>query len=333
MKYSLNELSDYYRLTEKCFCGSSKPQKYIHYTSQESFYQMFKNYIERIDLNSESEEPLYINIFASQIQYLNDKQEYKEGLLVISDEKVSADNLTDSIFVVCFCGKEDLLSQWKYYGKNCGIAIEFDFDEETVLCWYSKDGEEKILDTKYWIVNKPHKVFYDEHKENFNKIFKVIKNAGRKDETVKEAANIFIPYCKNSAFEEEDESRMVFYPVQSQLHDAGNLITKIDFRVTNGKIVPQFKCKVAYGNKTGCSIPIKSIMVGPGHNQRIVFNAIISMLESNKTKVKFYSDEIIDKIVAGEPNVDKELILKNNRVTYTTSDNIIISMSNIPFRD
>lgn len=341
MKYRYNSVELNYELMKKCLLANGEGQRFFHYTSQESFYAMFKDYVEQQDLAPFSETKLkYINLFASQMQYLNDKQEYKEGLQIINLERVDTTNLVESIFVTCFCGKEDLLSQWKYYGKNCGISIEFDFSD-TQLCWYSlikkEENKEMMPSINYWANITPYKVFYNKHAEQFSNIREFVRNSPFKDMNDREAANIFIPYCKNAHFAEEDESRLVFYPIESLINDNNYLITKIEYRVSNGKIIPQFKCKIAYADekKAKRSIPVKSIMIGPGNNQRLVFNSIITMLERDKSRVKFYNDEELENILSDRIQLtnDNFFGLNNDRITYKTTDNILISMSRIPFRD
>lgn len=341
MKYSIETVLTNYELMGKCFAGDkSTGERFFHYTSQESFCAMFNDYINQIDdYNHNIDNLKYVTLFASQMQYLNDKQEYKEGIEVINDANIDVSQLFDSIFITCFCGKEDLLSQWKYYGKNCGISIEFDFKKTTRLCWYDLIEHSKKSDPPYayWASIKPHKVFYKNHNEKFKLIKSIVDNNIYKDVADKEAANIFIPFCKNKNFSEESESRLIFYPIISQLDKDKYLSTPMAYRISNGKIIPQFKCKIAFGDehKAKYSIPVKSIMIGPGNNQRLVFNSILSMLERDKKNLKFYSDEEIDKIFKDKTqlNKDNKIGLHRGRLTYKTKDNILISMSNIPFRD
>lgn len=338
MKYTYEDAVNNYELMRECFSQNNE-QCFIHYTSQESFCAMFKDYLTQIDQETENEKRKYVNLFASQMQYLNDKQEYKEGVEIVKSTKTGNTDLIESIFICCFCGKEDLLSQWKYYGKNCGIAIEFDFGSDVELCWFSRfqNNSKCDPDSSYWIKLKPYDVFYESHHEKFKEIIEAVEKSKYKDISDKEATNIFVPYCKNKHFAEESESRLILYPIKSVLHNGDLLLTNIEYRNTNGKIIPQFKCKIAYKDKTKPenSIPIKSIMIGPGYNQRLVFNSVINMLEPDKMNVKFYSDEEIDSILGNGIKLcsKNELGLYNGRITYRTTNNILISMSAIPFRD
>ena len=143
------------------FQSEMAPVHYIHYTSFAGFKAMFEPYAE----NGEQ----YIRIFPSQIQYLNDYQEYKEGVKVVGNIPVGIDN---NIFAVCFCGEEDLLSQWKYYGKNSGIAIEFDFNNNNP-CRYKwwDDIDEKVSDKSDEFLMRPYPVLYNDHDGEFKKLY------------------------------------------------------------------------------------------------------------------------------------------------------------------
>lgn len=340
MKYKIDKIATNYEILERNFPRNDPKMRFFHYTSQASFFAMFKDYIDDISLEGLNEENIkYINIFASQMQYLNDKQEFIEGVKIIQNANIDTNELFESIFISCFCGTEDLLSQWKYYGKQCGISIEFDFSESTKLCWFESiaKNSKQTPSFIYWPVISPHRVIYDNHQNIFDDIKQEVTNGNIfKDVADKEAANLFVPHCKNKYFSEEDESRLILYPIKSELANGETLFTTIDYRVSNGKIIPQFKCKVAYAdeNKAQKKAPIKSIMVGPGDNQRLVFNSIINMLETNKSIVKFYTDEELDLIIKSNIQLKSNKIgICNDRITYNTDNNILISMSAAPFRD
>ncbi len=340
MKYKFDKITTNYEILEKNFPKNDPNMRFFHYTSQASFFAMFKDYIDDISLEGLNGENIkYINIFASQMQYLNDKQEFIEGVKIIQNSNIDTNELFESIFIACFCGTEDLLSQWKYYGKQCGISIEFDFNESTKLCWFESitKNTKHTPSFKYWPVISPHRVIYDNHQNIFDSIKQeVISGNIFKDVADKDAANLFVPHCKNKYFSEEDESRIILYPIKSELANGEILFTTIDYRVSKGKIIPQFKCKVAYADESKAqkNIPIKSIMVGPGDNQRLVFNSIINMLETNKAIVKFYTDEELDSIIKNNIKLSNNKIgIHNDRITYNTDNNILISMSAAPFRD
>lgn len=300
------------------------PGHYIHYTSFSGFKKMVEPYAE----NGE----LYIKVFPSQIQYLNDYQEYKAGVKVVKQKGTVGDN---NIFAVCFCGKEDLLSQWKYYGKNSGISIEFDFNTANPCrCkWWGKIDNIKNEDNDGFLM-MPYTVFYDKQTSEFKKLINNFKLSHSKSLL----ESIFIPFCKNKSFHEENESRLIFYPLSDSVCN-----TKIIYRVTEDKIIPQFECSIAYYDTNSCnSVPIKNVMIGPGHNQVLLFNSVIHMLERDKYNLPFYDSDIIEEIkkstaVDSSSQPVKALYLAKKSsskryVTYKTESGITVQMSPTPFR-
>ncbi len=314
----------------------AKPKQYIHYTTLKGFKAMVESYVEQ--------DKKYIRIFPSQVQYLNDSQEYKDGIKVVENKNFKNNIYKDNVYAVCFCGEEDLLSQWKYYGQNCGIAIEFDFNDNVQFRWWNLEQNERDSDGFFLT---PYPVLYENKENNYNYLCKLIAKSDVNEEIIK---TVFIPYCKNITFEEEKESRIIFFPIQ----ELGKYKTNIKYRVTESKIIPQFECKVYYGTKGNnlqSPIPIKNIMIGPGYNQLVVFNSVISMLEKSN-----YGSEYIDedKILKLKEETEKDNIIPQNEmfkidigrlsivtkegkngieyITYKTRIGITVQMSATPFR-
>ncbi len=319
----LNTLRDW-RNDPRIFKRKSS-KHYIHYTSFAGFKAMLEPYAEK-------NEP-YFKIFPSQIQYLNDYQEYKAGVKVVG---LKTDDEDNNVFAVCFCGEEDLLSQWKYYGKNSGISIEFDFNAKNPCrCkWWGKIDEVKNSDND-GLLMKPYMVFYDNHTDEYNKLYENFR-LSHPESVLK---SIFIPFCKDKSFHEENESRLIFYPLSDD-----NRKTDIKYRVTEDKIIPQFECGIAYiDNSKRNSVPIKNVMIGPGHNQILLFNAVIHMLERDKSNLYFWDGDTIDSIKKECSAVDSDLqssrkmcVVKKHGeryyVTYKTDGGITVQLSPTPFR-
>lgn len=83
----------------------------------------------------------------------------------------------------------------------------------------------------------------------------------------------FAPLFKHDSFQEENESRLLFRPLYMQ--DAEKIGNLINYRVSDGKIVPYMKIKIR-GNQEGKMREpvIKSLTVGPGQNQDLIFEAL-----------------------------------------------------------
>lgn len=112
-----------------------KDREYWHYTSLSALLSIFK-----IKDNPYSSPDLTrCEMLASNICYLNDIKEFIGGvedyektierlrLSKRAPKELSAglQDVSDDIYIVSFCGDGDLLSNWKYYAKDCGVSIQF----------------------------------------------------------------------------------------------------------------------------------------------------------------------------------------------------------------
>lgn len=263
--------------------------KYYHYTSLENCIKL---------LDNQSGE---FGIWASNLAYLNDKEEHINGLNLIDAEiekllinrdddlsdwvssykekRVKEYTLANEIYVICFCSERSLLSQWKYYGKDSGVAIEYNLDR----CLYSGFIEGSDI----YCPNFAYKVVYnnmtktkiiDEYiKSNISEIYQDSQyDAIEKQRMIHnnlERLYSYAPLFKHDSFSEEKECRLLFRPLHKSPSE--NAKSLIHYRVSDGRIVPYMKIKIK-GREEGKEIEpvIKSLTVGPGRNQDLVFEAL-----------------------------------------------------------
>lgn len=144
------------------------------------------------------------SLFARNIRFSNDTNEYLLGQALIKDFITNCLNLTENIrkeiiedieknpimqFMVCFCKNGDLLSQWRGYAKS-GVSIGFDFtdgkfDQENIhkqieyfcvlnnqkhqsVCEESKIGKYLIDDKSLVFVQMPYQVQYTSEKNDLS---------------------------------------------------------------------------------------------------------------------------------------------------------------------
>lgn len=314
--------------------------KFFHYTSLSSAMQMLKI------------EGRNMVLFASHFLFLNDSREFKEGVLLLN-KKLNAltknSSLNEEIttvckkyqkkfeqepeilstvypnhFVVSFCKDGNSLGQWKYYGKNCGIAIEYDLKKlnyDGYHTWERKHiGSYPIYDIIYEDVEKEAVI---------DNILKRLN--GINDELEYQAENIILQACasvsfmKSTFFYKENESRLLFAPIYDDsraISPNNDPMKLIHFRETMGKIKPYLKISVEHKDQS--CIPIKSITIGPGHNQMQIFNAIVMLVQSYfpsmtttmPTKMKLAEDTLYD-----------------DGCRFVKVNNIRIRVSSIPFRE
>lgn len=305
---------------------------FYHYTSLENCIKMLEH------------EDMAFEIWASHLSYLNDKEEHKNGLQLIG-QKVKdlllnrGDELSDwteqyldsflsqfcnEIYVICFCSERNLLSQWKYYGNNSGIAIEYNLWG----CEFSGFFSEKSLLGRY-LRKHVQKVIYDDMEKQkivddfiTERIYKVYDNASlskidRRRKIKDELDKLYglAPLFKHNSFSEEHESRLLFMPVYNS--DIESVKKVVHYRVSNGKIIPYMKIKIRGREELGERLPvIKSLTVGPGRNQDLIFDAL-----------KHY---VLHKFPGGEV---KDSLTNRRDYSYIKINGIEIRKSTMPFRD
>ena len=201
------------------------------------------------------------------------------------------------VFTISFTQEEDLISQWDRYAKESGVVLEIDFSlmNEQYFFFKKTINKEKVL------VNlRPQYVAY-----NRSEIMQIGKNViktlkkGFENESIPDMRlktyvymymRYFASYIKNTAYEQEKEIRISFYPLVYEQNKKNN-IDKCDIKYTiqDGVFVPHIP--IYCGKKTDdgeievSGFPIRSIRVGPGYNQEAVFKGLIHRME--------YGDDLI----------------------------------------
>lgn len=311
---------------------------YYHYTSLDSALKILDK-ISELE-NKKDRDFYYITLFATHLFYLNDGEELQRGLdKVIStiQKKLKEMSLNNDVkkcfefyekilnnknsilakyaeimcnddsqyknrtiyypnmFELSFCAEGNLLSQWKYYGKDSGIAIEFDLNN----CLYR--GNIVNGDAgKIWGEDRPVKIKYNDD-EQIKIISGIFEQNIRNDYDAQGAimnAIIEASYMKNYGFIEEKEYRLLFPLVyNAKKHNETDALKLIKYRVSEGIIKPYIKIDIRHKSDI---YPIKSITVGPGQNQELIFNAMLNYIQSNFTKklVKNPYKKLSDKQLA-----------------------------------
>jgi hypothetical protein len=198
---------------------------------------------------------------ASDLHFMNDFSELKYATELINNELVRAakEHIADLLpqflskpfrayiideftaYAVCFCEKEDQLSQWRAYaGHGTGYALGFDLnqieniqagDSQTILQKVVYDRERQLN-----LLKEPIKEYIDNFRTTNNNA-----SGFSEDQRQKHLSNSFDNFLgstctfplffKNQAFEEEKEWRMV---VIKHLSDMEHL----EFRELRSTIVP-----------------------------------------------------------------------------------------------
>ncbi|MCE3116180.1 DUF2971 domain-containing protein [Enterobacter sp. ASE] len=227
-------------------------------------------------------------LWATNIYFLNDRLEFRHGLkcylnaLAFYRDRVTPElrgkvtefiNLMQDVSVlpfysISFSKVGDQLSQWRGYGKENGVCIEFDEDYLHAALkdcgYYIQRGEVDYLG-----------------ENNHEEIWKVIERFspiehlelaftdGNRNANVHRAMLLrgLVAFIKHEGFSEEREYRFVFTSKDNA--------PAVNFRVTHNGYIPYviFKAKE--------KLPIKSVCIGPVKEKEQIKKGIRFLLDSS----------------------------------------------------
>jgi hypothetical protein len=193
-------------------------------------------------------------------------------------------------FVACFSTESDVLSQWRAYADDgAGFAIGFNpryFDLNLSPPRYGKDQT---------ITHGLFPVCYDEDEQNaiIKKIIDHYREKSQQASTdVKQiAADCYFNLqmvsitCKNPAFAEEKEWRIVYRPMIWRRAAGLEILggnDDISFRTSRSNLVPFFRMPFAEKRKFE---PILEIVLGPKQNLTKELDVLSWFFEKNKANV------------------------------------------------
>lgn len=244
------------------------------------------------------------NIYATNLKYMNDAEEYVNGLTelykLINRKKpgeISRELLKSRLeeepdgYSISFSTKRDLLSQWSMYAKESGVSLRMNFEKlhKYKFAVIGQKGEEIITHE----AEVPKKVYYYTDTmdvKEYQQISEEIWNQRlyvddfkleKKDfnANVEQIWKDNVPYIKRHEFKAEGEYRLVFR--QSDFAEP----LKIDYRIDKNVLKPYLDVTCMGG------WPIREVIVGPGFNQHIVFESISHFLQHAELKLPLLTDE------------------------------------------
>lgn len=230
-------------------------------------------------------------IWATHAQFLNDSTEGQHGKLLIrkilKDRTIWSDvkracvqqvlklfeeesefvDVSQDVYIGCFCEDNDLLSLWRGYSNTSGYSIGFSFPEITGL----KPINSNNTKTETIMFGK---VIYDNARKQ-DKVVEIIEGILADMEPSIEAKALatywrlttFAYLFKDWHFHEEKEWRVICTVKQ------GAKDTSIKFRYNNETVIPYLEV-----NAGAISLPIKKIMTGPTVNYERAKLAITKLL-------------------------------------------------------
>jgi len=126
-------------------------------------------------------------------------------------EETSAQLLGDCYFI-CFCQRGDILSQWRGYARDGGVAIGLDYANIQPFCLEIKPEDGKVAKFVSTL-NACCQVIYLNQEDMLPKALRDGRQLNKgidKDYLVTQAQKL-VPFIKHKGFVEEDEYRLVFF--------------------------------------------------------------------------------------------------------------------------
>lgn len=248
------------------------------------------------------------DIYATHISYLNDSEEYINGLRELRgllqssnrrynpykeaadrhlNKKAYADAVKNvpQLYSISFSKEQDLLSQWYMYSKESGIRLKMLMPEDDELSFEVKQKTDRkreikgrLRDVHYFTrIGMEAKSYEKGRKEVFQAVNKHVGEQGIGDDIEGNIIKIWkdmAPYIKNYEFRQEKEVRLIF---QADLNETTPDL--IEYRNSNGVLIPYLDIFRTEG------WPVTEIMVGPGRNQERVYNSICHFVEHSDLKI------------------------------------------------
>lgn len=229
-------------------------------------------------------------LWATNIYFLNDREEFHHGYkcflnaldyvdheYVLDGVKKQVQDMLSHfiknqgmhIYSISFCSVSDQLSQWRGYGKNQGVCIEF---EENELAGALSNGTYSMTNADVIYTEENSTV---EARDEINRLISFDGPGSvelRKDPLARSAylqflMRKYIPFFKHSGFKEEKEYRFVF--------TASDHPPEVNFRISGNGYIPY----IISSPNNGLKLPIKKVIVGPSSNFEEVKASIRFLLD------------------------------------------------------
>lgn len=333
------------------FSKSGSSKGFFHYTSLSAAEKI-------LNLNKESREKLkgfddfvhdnqndYITLLASHFLFLNDGEELFQGIEIINSvyDEIIANSKNNKVprravkrlksyksminslkpnclenapnfFIICFCSEGNLLTQWEWYGKDCGIAIEFDLGN----CGFEGNISSPENESVFPAPANVHKIAYTpKDKEAMKNSLKNFLISNEYDADYFALLSLITAaHMKHAAFKSEKERRLLVAPLYKNGVNSNKALSLIKYRETNGIIKPYMEIHLKHNDPQ--KHPIKSVTVGPGPNQALVYSAIQKLIHSR------FAPQI--------EHINEPRLSKSKLYEYTEIGGIEVRRSTIPFR-
>ena len=261
------------------------PERLYHYTSSAAFLNIITSdelwFSDFRYLNDLSELRYGVDIFKAEVQRrrIQETSAMPSVMLLKLEEQFDAALIYTDVFVFCMCEENNLLNQWRVYGRDTvPISIElatrgFMFEEwepyrfEIVPMVYDRQLQEKIAREAVSVAIE----FSNEHKNS------ILRDADSIQSFVEMVVSISVDWCismKDPQFAVEKEWRLA-----TRWGLEHRILTGRSFRSSPSGIVPYLKMRKKLEEPIAATtLPIRSVTIGPCNQPEIQQRTIRELL-------------------------------------------------------
>ena len=257
-------------------------------------------------------------LWATNVQFLNDKKEQKYGIELVKEiaESVKSNQNEKVIeliinhiedraklddYITCFSKNGDLLGQWRAYANNgYGVSIGFNDDNfdnnlspmpfATHIVYDEKYHKEEIKRMLESFIS-----FMEDYKEKFDWVILPYEEVAAM--LIIDNIQAYIKYFKHPCFKDENEYRFIFTANQVMIDEGEDY--EIQFRTNSKMVIPFIKLENNYQKfyknlpeddpqahffEEDKRLPIKEIIIGPNLDYELVKEGIEILLNKNGYK-------------------------------------------------
>lgn len=258
------------------------------------------------------------NIWATNLDYMNDSREYLNGISEIR-KLVTKPNITakwfeskqkqkeyeecplreifseqngkerenmSSRYTISFCRKKDLLSQWTTYAKESGVCLEmvFEPDKANEYLLYRKDQKDSE-DRDITVENRLKEIYYFTEER--------IDKQKYQETAEKILSDLFGEHAENLDSESliERWAKISIFVKQYDFYQEEEMRLAFDTMTINsetgkqpriGYRIDKHVMKPYLDVQCKKGWPITSVMIGPGYNQDVVYKSVKFFLDHDK---------------------------------------------------
>jgi len=198
---------------------------------------------------------------------------------LFSDVNLKENKQSTEYYLISFCKKNDLLSQWAIYARESGVSICMNFEKDSYK--FQTESNDEAGEAEWNLCPKAVQYFTysamqeDEYEKAAFDILNQLydKKVPDQEELKIDRWRYISTLIKRYEFYQEQESRLVFDPTLTLY------APKVQYREDSKVLKPYLDIKCENG------WPIWKIMVGPGFNQQIVYDSVEHFLNHANVKV------------------------------------------------